>query len=563
MKSRWIGTVVLVLWVTLAMPGQSKESSLLLYGGPIYTSSDPASRVDALVLENGRVAFAGPLELAREVQGAAREINLEGAVAYPGFVDAHAHLAGIGFAERQLDLTGSTSLEDLKQKLAAWSKIHPVGPIKGRGWIETHWPSAAMPTKEDLDRVVSDRPVLLARADGHAAVANSAALLAADINDATEDPAGGRVVRDAQGHATGLVIDYAIDLLEKLFATPSDKEYAAALEAAAKLYASRGWTGLGYMDAGWPEIAELAELARRNRLPIRVDAFLRGSDAQHVFDSGMTVDATNLVRVRGVKLYMDGALGSRGAALLEPYSDAPESAGLLLTQPAALSEMLQRARDSDVQVAIHAIGDRGNRLALDGIIGTFADRPDQLKERRWRIEHAQVLAAEDLPRFGRYGVIASMQPSHAISDLYFAPNRLGATRLAGAYAWHDLLASGATIAGGSDAPVEKGDPLMEFYAATYRHDLAGKAGPDWHPEQAMTKAEAIRAFTWAPAYGVRQEEERGTLEVGKHADVSVFSVDLFAASPQEVLNAHAVMTIVAGKVVYSVQSETSGGKDQL
>jgi predicted amidohydrolase YtcJ len=446
--------------------------------------------------------------------------------------------------------------------LANWAKAHPGGSIKGRGWIETHWPSARMPTKEDLDLVVSERPVVLFRADEHAAAVNSAALLAANINDSTPDPAGGRIVRDDRGQATGLVIDKAIDLFDKLFVSPSDKEYAAALEAAAKIYASRGWTGMGYMDASWREIPQLEVLARRNRLPIRVDAFLRGSDAEHVFDSGMTADPTNLVRVRGVKLYMDGALGSRGAALLEPYSDAPETGGLIVTPPEAMSAMLQRAKERDVQVAIHAIGDRGNRLALDGMIKTFAEQTDLLRDRRWRIEHAQVLNAKDLPRFGQFGVVASMQPSHAITDLYFAPHRLGPIRLAGAYAWHDLLASGAIVAGGSDAPVEKGDPLMEFYAATHRHDLEGNAGPDWHLDQVMTRTEAIRAFTWSPAYAVRQEDERGTLTIGKHADVSVFSVDLFTASPLEILGSHAVMTIVAGKVVYTREPTSSDERRQ-
>jgi predicted amidohydrolase YtcJ len=256
------------------------------------------------------------------------------------------------------------------------------------------------------------------------------------------------------------------------------------------------------------------------------------------------------VNVRGVKLYMDGALGSRGAALLQPYSDAAGN-GLLVTPVETIREFLNRARQRGVQVATHAIGDRGNRLVLDAYRDTFGEDRDGLRRARWRIEHAQVISPQDLPRFSQMGVIASMQPSHAISDLYFAPARLGPSRLAGAYAWKSLLNSGAIIAGGSDAPVEKGDPLIEFYAAAYRHDLQGAAGADWNPSEAVSREEALRMLTWGPAFAAFQEQERGTIEVGKRADVSCFSVDLMQAEFSAIPTAQAVLTISDGRITHT------------
>jgi predicted amidohydrolase YtcJ len=280
----------------------------------------------------------------------------------------------------------------------------------------------------------------------------------------------------------------------------------------------------------------------------RADLYLEPGDAGLAVESRPARDAQ--VRVRGVKLYMDGALGSRGAALLAAYSDMPPTTGLLVTPVEELREHLRRAREGRYQAATHAIGDRGNRLVLDAYRDTFADQPTALTEARWRIEHAQIIAPEDIPRFAQMGVIASMQPSHAISDLHFAPARLGPSRLAGAYAWRALLESGAVIAAGSDAPVEKGDPLIEFYAAAHRHDLSGFAGPDWGLDQAVTRDQALRMLTWGPAFSVFEEADRGTLEAGKRADISAFSVDLMQAEPAAIPTAQPVLTISNGVVTH-------------
>jgi predicted amidohydrolase YtcJ len=448
-----------------------------------------------------------------------------------------------------LDLVGAPSIADLQQRLGGYARTHPEGAIMGRGWIETHWPEARFPNRADLDAVVRDRPVFLLRADGHAAVANSAALALAGITQSTSDPDGGRIERDASGAATGMLIDNAKQLVQAKLPAPSAATQRQALRQATRLYASRGWVGGCNMSTSGAEAAFFAELAAENDLPIHVDLYLTPEDAAPVLTRGPYADASGLVCVRGVKLYMDGALGSRGAALLAPYNDAPGE-GLLVTPIATLRDFMARARAGRCQVATHAIGDRGNRLTLDAYQASFADDLPALRAARWRIEHAQILSPQDLPRFAELGITASMQASHCISDMYFAPARLGQTRLVGAYAWNSLLRSGAIVAGGTDAPVEKGDPLIEFYAAFYRHALDGFAAPDWHLEEAVSREAALRMLTWAPAYSVFEESHRGTLQVGKRADISVFSIDLMRAEPAQIPTANATLTVSSGAITH-------------
>jgi predicted amidohydrolase YtcJ len=347
-----------------------------------------------------------------------------------------------------------------------------------------------------------------------------------------------------------MLIDSAMSLVEDEMPEPTPAFKREALKRGAARVASMGWTGVHNMSVAADELAMLDAMATAGELPIRVDNYLDAESGTRVLKSGPYQDATGRVRVRGVKLYVDGALGSRGAALLAPYSDATGS-GLILLQQKDMLAYLKRAKTAGAQVAVHAIGDRGNRLVLDAFAATFG--PKGGRDLRWRIEHAQVIASADLPRFAKLGVIASMQPSHAISDLFFAPARLGAERLKGAYAWKSLLTSGATIAGGSDAPVEKGEALEEFYAAVYRHDRKGFAGNDWHLEEAVDRNQALAMFTSAPAYAVFHERELGSLEVGKRADISVFSADLLKAAPAEIIAGRPVMTMVDGKVVYSAE----------
>jgi hypothetical protein len=518
---------------------------LIIHGGRIYTGVAATPTVEAVRISGGRFVAAGSLADARARSSGAREIDLRGATAFPGFTDSHVHLTGVGMAALRLDLVGVESIAALQQRLRDYAASHREGAIYGRGWIETHWPEHRFPTRADVDAVVSDRPVYLERIDGHAAVVNSAALALANIDDNTPNPDGGAIERDAAGAATGMLIDNATGLVESRLPPPTPAMVRQAISEGARLYASRGWTGICNMSTSAAEAALFEEFARTGELPLRADIYLTPDDSASVLERGPYGEG--LVHVRGVKLYMDGALGSRGAALLARYSDAP-SQGLLVTPIEQMRAIMSRARAKGAQVATHAIGDRGNRLTLDAYRDTFADDPAALRAARWRIEHAQVLSPEDLPRFAAMGVIASMQPSHAISDLFFAPARLGPDRLAGAYAWRSLLDSGAVICAGSDAPVEKGDPLIEFYAAAYRHDLSGFAGPDWHLDQAVTRPEALAMLTTAAAFATFAETERGVVAAGKKADLSVFSADLMTAPPADIAAAHAVLTVSEGRI---------------
>lgn len=524
----------------IAKPG------LLITGGPIYTGHG-AQRVEAVLTRGDRIAYAGPLAYARQLAGGAREIDLAGAAAYPGFVDCHAHLTEIGLREMTLNLEGVGSIAELKSRLADWAAKNPAGPIQGRGWIETHWPEGRFPTRADLDAVVPDRPVLLGRADGHALVVNSKAIALAGVTASTPNPAGGEILRDASGAPAGLFVDNAMALVRGAFPPPDAAARREALVRADRLYASRGWTGVHSMSVEQGDVDILRAMAARGALNIRVDNYMDPSSAQEVLATGPSADPTGRVRLRGIKLYADGALGSRGAALLEPYADKPGWTGSVVTPHDVMVDLMRKAKAVNAQVAVHAIGDRGNRNALDAMTEVLGAAHTG---RRWRIEHAQVLSPQDLPRFAKMGVTASMQASHAIGDLYFAPARLGPERLKGAYAWRSLLKSGAVVCGGTDAPVEKGDPLIEYYAAVYRHALNGFAGPDWGLDETVSRAQALHFYTGAAAYAIGRDHELGSIAVGKRADISVFSRDLMTVEPMAIPKAKAVLTVVGGKVVY-------------
>ncbi len=535
------------LGALLAGCAPRRAPDLIIHGGPIYTGLVDAP-VEALRISKGHFAVIGSLADARANARGAREIDLGGAAAFPGFTDAHVHLTGVGAATLTLDLTGTTSVADLQARLRTYAASHAEGPIYGRGWIETHWPDRRFPNRADIDAAVSDRAVFLERADGHAAVVNTALLQLANIDNNTANPSGGSIERDAAGAATGMLIDNAMGIVASQLPPPTAAMQREALLQGARIYASRGWTGVHNMSTSLAEAQLFQAFAANGDLPLSADLYLTPDDGEIVLQRGPYGEGA--VKVRGIKMYMDGALGSRGAALLAPYSDARGSTGLLVTPIDQIAATIQRAKEKNVQITTHAIGDRANRMVLDAYRDAFSDNPEALRTARFRIEHAQIIASEDIPRFAAQGVIASMQPSHAISDLFFAPARLGPDRLAGAYAWRALLQSGAVIAGGTDAPVEKGDPLIEFYAATYRHDLSGFAGSDWHLEQAVTRSEALRMFTATPAFATFTETERGVIGVGKRANVSAFSVDLMTADPGAIPAATPMLTVSDGRVTH-------------
>jgi predicted amidohydrolase YtcJ len=532
--------------------------ALLLEGGTIHTGNPAQPRAEAVLAIGQRIAYVGDSASARGLAPAGTlVVALAGKTVLPGLSDAHAHLADIGWRELGFDLTGVESVAALQRRLAERAAADTSPWIVGSNWIESKWKPAVFPSRSDLDAVVGDRPVYLDRVDGHAAVVNSKALEMAGITRDTPDPPGGQILRDpATGEATGMLIDTAMDLAWRHVPPRTDAEVARALEAGASHYLELGWTSVQEAGTDWREIEQLCRLYASGQLKLRVYAAIRGpsADAEKLLAAGRDYRSCDpRLSVRAIKLYMDGALGSRGGALEEPFSDAPGHIGLFVTRPEEVLRIAVAGLRRGIQIETHAIGDRGNRVALDQYEKAFravpaADRA--IADPRFRIEHAQVVADADMPRFAGLGVIASMQTSHAISDMLFAPARLGPDRIGGAYAWRKLLDAGAKIAGGTDAPVEAGDPRVEFYAAITRRTLEGFAGPDWGLDQRLTRGEALAILTTGSAYAAFEERDRGTIERGKLADFSVFSADWMKVPEADILSSRAMMTVIAGEVVW-------------
>ncbi|WP_290752065.1 amidohydrolase [Henriciella sp.] len=534
-----------------AGPSESAETvqpvaARIFASGTIYTGVEGETVDTVAVDDDGRIVWTGSiddLDAEVDIEGA-EFVWLDNNFMYPGFTDSHAHLLGIGQRELSLDLADTASLEELVTRIEAEAGgLGDEAIIVGRGWIETDWPEGRMPAAADLDAAVGDRLVILMRADGHALVASTAALNAAGIDETTPDPEGGKIERDSDGKATGILIDNAMTPVWGLVAEPSEEEIRRAYVEGSRVYAERGWTGLHNMSVPPAHAPLMAELDAAGEMPVRIYNAL--SEDGFPLAAGHEYE-TDTISNRAVKLYMDGALGSRGALLIEPYSDRPDTNGLSLLEPEGLHNLMMKAEEEDVQLAIHAIGDLANRRILN-----VYEELDISPDRRWRIEHTQILHPDDIARIPELGLIASMQPSHAIGDLKFAPARLGFDRLDGAYAWQNLLDAGAVIAGGSDAPVEVGSPLIEFYAAVAREDLEGNSGEGWHPEQALSRQDALALFTSSAAYAAFMEDDLGTIEPGKLADFTVFDRDLMTVPEDEILEANAVMTVVNGEIVWS------------
>ena len=540
--------------IALAIPGGARAApaDLVIWGGPIYTAVDAHPTAAAIAVSHGRIAYVGGRAGAKTLVGRrTRVIDLAGAALFPGFTDGHAHLRGIGERELTLNLEGSTSAADAVSRLKAYLAGRPAKDLVfGRGWIETGWPEGRFLERQDIDAVAPDRPVILERADGHAMTANSAALRAAHIDETTPAPAGGQILKGPDGKLTGMLVDNAMGLLAPLRRPPTRDEKLAAFKAAFRVEAAYGWTGVHSMSVDWADVPLLEAMDKAGEATLRVYNLVEGAQAGPLFASGPRATPDGRITTRGIKLYMDGALGSRGAALFAPYSDAPTIRGTFITEPSVLRQSMAKALKSGIQVATHAIGDRGNATALDLYEEAFRADPAAGRTARWRIEHAQIVRPVDIPRFAADQVIASMQPSHAIGDFHFAPARLGAERLKGAYAWKSLLESGAAVVGGSDAPVERGAPLIEFYAAVARKDLSGFSNPDWHPEERLSRAQALKLFTASSAYARFAEKDLGAIAVGQRADLSGFSVDLMTAPEADIPKGHAVLTGVDGVVVY-------------
>ena len=543
-------------------PAQTGTADVVFKNGNIYTVNERQPKAEALAVTGDRIVFVGSNREAEKYVGTnTRIVDLKGNTVVPGLTDSHHHLSGVGFREMTLNLEGLTSLEDFLARIKERADQAKQGEwITGRGWIETFWKPPVFPTRWDLDKVVQNNPALFTRADGHALVANTAALKLAGIDKNTVSPFGGEILKDKQtGEPNGMLIDAAQGLLRRHVPAPSAADSERAIILGVKRNLELGWTQIQDAGGTYADVDLFRKLFGSGEIKIRIYKAVHGPgpDAARLLRDGPSIgEFGNRFTLRTIKVVSDGALGSRGAFLHEPYSDDPGNTGLLRAKEETLVPMLEEALRKGIQVETHAIGDRANSFILDAYEKALKAVPAgqrRFPDPRWRDEHTQIVKPEDIPRFAKLGIIPSMQPSHAIGDLFFAPSRLGLRRLAGAYAWQSLIKSGVIIAGGTDAPVERGEPIIEFYAAVARKDQKGFQGEGWHPEEALTREQALKMFTIWASYAAFEEKLRGSLEVGKLADMSVFSADIMKISEKDILKTRGVMTVISGEIVYEAK----------
>ncbi len=543
----------------LGRMSSAESVDLVLVNGNIYTVNEGQPHAEAVAVKAGRIVFVGRNEEARKLaHNKTHIVDLQGNTVVPGLTDSHCHIFGIGARELTLNLEGANTLEDFLARVkarVAQTERHQW--ITGRGWIETFWKPPQFPTRRDLDAIAPDNPVFLTRADGHAGISNSAALKMANIDKSTPNPFGGEILKDkTSGEPTGMLLDNAQGLLEKHVSQPSEAQRKEAFLRGENRESGLGWCEIQNAGSHRDDIKIIRSCFEEGKVKLRIynAVYGPGEDAEKLLHEGPTLAAYDRrFTQRTIKVVFDGALGSRGAALLKPYSDAPAGAGFLTERESDLKPIFEEALRRGIQVETHAIGDRANRTILDLYEQAFRTVPPEqrgIHEPRWRVEHAQILDPADIPRFARLGVIPSMQPSQAISDLFFAPSRLGMERLTGAYAWQNLIKSGCIIAGGSDAPVERGEPMIEFYAAVARKSVQGFSGEGWHPEEAVSRDQALKMFTIWPAYAAFEENDKGSLEAGKLADFTVLSNDIMKIPEPEILKTRCKMTVIGGEIVF-------------
>jgi predicted amidohydrolase YtcJ len=549
--------------------GRPRPANLVLRGGRIVTLDDKAPEVQALAARDGKiVAIGSEADIAEYVGSSTQVVELNGQFAIPGFIDGHAHFTGIGENKLSLDLMAATSWNEIVQMVARAVEIAKPGEwIIGRGWHQDKWTSTpqpnveGFPTHQSLDEVSPNNAVMLTHASGHASFVNAKAMELSNIASTTPNPSGGEILRDTSGNPTGLLRETASGLVRRGAGEPQPtaKEAEArarhALELADQEVISKGVTSL--QDAGSPfdVIDRMKQMIDLGRIRVRLWVMVRPNDHETlaaVMDRARVVGyRDNRLTVRAIKMQVDGALGSRGAWLLKPYSDEPGSVGLNTTPIDTIKETSQLAIDHNYQLAIHAIGDRANREVLDIYEEAFRKSGRNGKELRWRIEHAQHLSATDIPRFGRLGVIASMQTVHCTSDAVFVPARLGDERAEeGAYVWQKLMKSGAIVNNGTDAPVEDVDPIRNYYAAVTRRLPNGKVV---HGGQKMSRLEALKSYTVWNAFAAFEEHVKGTLSIGKLADITVLTRDITKVPEEEIKQARVAYTIIGGKVEYKGQ----------
>lgn len=553
--------ILLLLLTTLAIvadaraqaPSPSEDGAdLILRHGVFYPVEPPEPVTGSLAVTAGRIVYLGPDQGVERFRGPATEVvELDGRAVTPGLIDAHSHLAGLGAALEQVDLGGAASYDEVIRRLRVGAEGLPAGAwVFGRGWDQNLWPGGAFPEHGPLSAALPGHPVWATRVDGHAVLLNRRAMETLGVTAEIADPSGGRFLRDAAGAPSGVLVDNAIDTVAGRLPEPSPADLERQLRRAGHHCLERGLTTVTDMGIGPDEYAAYAALRASDELPLRTALFLT-DDADLLetwFRRGPELDPQARLQVRGVKLYADGALGSRGAALVEPYDDDAGNLGLLTTSGDHVESVARRALETGFQVGIHTIGDRGALVALDALERAFDGRPHP--EARFRLEHAQVMRLQDIERMGRLGLIASMQPTHATSDMPWAEKRVGARRIEGAYAWRRMIEAGVPLALGSDFPVESADPRLGLYAAVTRQDLAGRPEGGWYPGQRLSRAEALRGFTLDAARSIFLEDEVGSLAVGKRADLVVFERDIMTVPVEQIPSVGIDLTLVEGRVAY-------------
>jgi len=545
-----------------------KNADLVITGGKIYTVNSKDSVVEAVAVIDDRIVFVGSSVDAQEfINEKTKVIDLQGKILTPGFIEGHGHIMGVGYNEIELDLAQVRSYDEMIQKVKeAVSKSSPGNWIVGRGWHQDKWDTKpdvmvkGFPIHKQLSEISPDNPVFLRHASGHAGFANEKAMEMAGVNQLSkekfksEEGQGGEVVRDALGNPTGLFNERAMDLIDEHIPANSQERDAEALDLAIKACLRNGITS--FQDAG--ATRESIDLFHRfksgGRLGVRLYVMISGRDSDQVYEwlkKGPEIDSLGLLTIRSIKLNCDGALGSRGAWLLSPYTDRPDFSGMATLSMDTVMKISRLALKHGFQVCSHAIGDRANREILDRYETAFKEDPDRSTNARFRIEHAQHLHPQDILRFASLGVLPAMQAIHMSSDRPWAIERLGGERIKqGAYVWQSLLKSGAKIVNGTDAPVEPLNPIPCFYAAVTRKTLEGQPAGGFEPEQKMTRMQALRSYTIDAAFGAFEESRKGSIEPGKLADFTIFSQDLMTFPEDQILKTEVSMTIVGGKVSY-------------
>lgn len=548
--------ILLTGLVALASGSGYAQADLIVHNAIIYTADGARPRVEAFAVKDGRIVFVGSTREAKALRGERTEVlDLAGATVIPGMVDAHAHLLGLGAFLQIVDLKDAKSYDELIARVRDAARTAPPGSwIRGRGWDQNRWADTRFPTHESLSAAVPDHPVYLTRVDGHAALVNARALALAGITAKTPDPDGGKIMRGARGDATGVLIDRAMALVTRKL-PPSTRQELKQQAQLAIAEANR-WGLTGVHDAGvrLADLAAFEELAREGNYHLRHYVMLRAlSDTDAILDTAFATGPRNALYngrlwVRAIKITVDGAMGSRGAALLEPYADDPGNTGIIQIPAEQVQRVAARALAAGFQVNAHAIGDRANRETLNAFEAAFTGHP--IADHRFRIEHAQILSPSDIGRFAPLGVIPSMQGSHQTSDMYWVGSRLGYGRLLGAYAWRSLLATGVIIPNGSDFPVEAVNPLISFHSFVARQDEAGWPAGGWFPGQRTTREEALLSVTLWPAYASFMEKESGSLTPGKYADFVVLDRDIMTVPAEQILETKVLRTVLDGRTVY-------------